>query len=186
MKPNWFVAFTISPGLWYEDIYKSIKEPMHSFHPDDLHSTVAFLGSLDDEGVESIKRAMDSFDERPLSVTLGKLLFLPKLPEYSAVSYSVEQGNEILQGYMKKYRDSFYVAAKRAVETRPPLPHITIARPPRKLKADEKVNLVKDFQKLPIPRNKIIIDTLALYTWSENRSFCQNRQFDIVYIKKLL
>ena len=182
MKPNWFVAFSVSPDVWYKDIYKNIEEPMRKFHPEDLHSTLVFLGYLENGEVESVKRVMDDFDEKSVSITLGKLLFLPALKKYSAVSYSIEQGNKTLQEYMKKYRDRFSVAAQRDLDSRSPLPHITIARPPKKMTGHEKQTAAMQLQKLPIPQGEIKIDTLDLYTWADHR---QSRQFKIIWSKKL-
>ncbi|MES0490019.1 MAG: hypothetical protein ABUK01_08515 [Leptospirales bacterium] len=185
MKPNWFVAFSVSPDSWYEEVYKTVEEPMYKYHPEDLHSTVAFFGSLDEEGVERVKRVMDTFDEKSLLVTLGKLLFLPTLQKYSAVSYSVDEGNAVLQNYIQKYRDQFFIAAKQDVDSRPPLPHVTIVRPPKKTTVGENRKFSKSIQKLSTPRNKILINTLSLYTWSENRSFCQDRQYKEIYSVKM-
>ena len=105
----------------------------------------------------------------------------PRRP--SAFALTLSQGHEETVKLMAHWRGPIYRAANVAPDERPPLPHITVARPPRKASAAIR-QMGKDWiQNQPVPTSELKLDGIALYTWSEDR---QERLFQIVHQRPLL
>jgi len=181
-KPNWFVAAPIPAADWLPDVLADLPASCRGFQPEDVHLTVAFLGAMDPDRREAVAAAMDRVAAAPLHIRLGALLALPSPKRPSAFSFSVTQGAEAATGLIGDWRESLWAAAGARADTRPPLAHITVARPIRKFGPRGQREGMDWMRGVAPPDGLLIIDRLALYTWAEDRRL---RQFQIVHQRPL-
>lgn len=177
---NWFVGFPVSPDGWYTELRTQLPNGLRVFHPEDLHLTVAFLGRLGEEARNQIREVLLSFTIAPLMATLGSLVPLPSFRRFSALSFELEEGRKEIETLMSEKGPPVFDAAGVEPDTRPPLAHVTIARPERKGSFQAKAALLEQVRELrPLPI-KIPIDSIALYGWNPDRKGGKvERQFQI-------
>jgi len=172
MRPNWFIALKVDPSDWYAElIAEGAPRRVRTFAPEDLHSTIAFLGGVD----EDIARAAwtRAAEDPPAAATVRfraiEPFGNPRRP--SALSITLGEGGEPIVDYMRTHTNDILEAAGRGPERREPRPHITIARPHRKARNKERRRAVEWAQGLPLDTaREHRIDRMALYTWSDDRS----------------
>ncbi len=183
-RPNWFVAFPIDGAFLLE-----LPEPPPSvrrFHPEDVHLTLAFLGGCGDAAAE---RALAALDERlqgspvaSFDVSLGEVVPMGSRRKYSALSALLYRGREETTTCLVALRDVLTEAATGRRQTRPPKPHVTIARPKRRAtEADREAGLAWAAL-LDLHAAHARLDRIALYTWAEVR---RERLFRIVAERRL-
>lgn len=180
MKPNWFVGLPVSPQGWFDELRGALPACCRSFHPLDLHMTLAFFGPLKEERVPEVVAYLDHVQTEPIPVQLGSLLALPNKRRFSALSFALTTGLEQARTFMGCHRDPLIELVNARPDVREPLPHITIARPLKKATTPERRELLRWAQQVPPLTATLTLDRLALYTWSENR---KERQFKIVWEK---
>jgi 2'-5' RNA ligase len=135
MAANWFIALPVPAGPWLE----ALQPPpgVRLFAREDLHLTVAFLGPV------SAERARAAFDHagalplRPLEIGLAQVAALGSPRRPSAFSALLDQGRAEVERAIGALRDVLCDAAGAAREHRPPLAHVTLARPARTLTAEQ-------------------------------------------------
>ena len=177
MKPNWFVALPVS---WngVSRVLSTLPPECRGFHPDDLHMTVAFLGAMPADRKEPVIEVMKGIQAGAMSVQLGPLLTLPSSSRVSALSFSVSAGREQVESLISQCRGPLLKAAGAKPDHRPPLAHLTIARPLRKARETGKRKAREWAGQVIPPENKLTLSRLALYTWADDR---RTRQFQIVF-----
>ena len=178
---NWFVGIPIAATDWLPELQAGAPPGLRFFNPADVHMTIAFLGRLKAERVEKVVAAMDAIpatDFSPFNVRLGHLLLLPSPRRFSAVSFALSTGAEQAAQAMDRHRETFYTAADVPGDTRPPLPHITIARPRRGLGAGELREISAWAQSIEPPRVALQLGAPVLYCWARERG---ERQFEVYH-----
>ncbi|MBW2524862.1 MAG: 2'-5' RNA ligase family protein [Deltaproteobacteria bacterium] len=181
MTPNWFIGLPVEAGTWFPRLIRGAPESVRVFHPDDIHITVAFLGSC---GPEAARRAWSAVTEElhrgvrpvaPLQATLGGVepMGNPKRP--SALSVVLSEGARPVAELMEALRHGAWAAADARPDRRPALPHITIARPKRKASGSERQDALRWAAELPAVGVGISLDRVALLTWAEDRRLRQFR-----------
>lgn len=182
MRPNWFVAIPIPARDWLPGVLADLPDQCRGFVAEDVHMTVAFLGAMSPERQEQVILAMKALVTQPCQIQLGPLLCLPTPKRVSALSFSVAEGQREAHELIGLCRGSLYFAAGSKIDDRPPLAHITIARPIRKWGPEgQQQAIIWARSRLP-PSLEISLSELALYTWSQDRT---TRQFQIVYRQPL-
>ncbi len=176
MKPNWFVALPVPAHSWLPSVMADLPNTCRPFRPEDVHMTVAFFGAMDPTLQDEVVRVMASIREKPLVIRLGPLLTLPSEKRLSALSFSVTRGQEEAKSLIARWRDSLIRAARGRRETRPPLAHITVARPLRKAREQGKREGKAWARRVVPPTEPLALDRIALYTWAEDR---RAQQFQI-------
>ena len=176
MKPNWFAAVPIS-APWLFDALKDMPPECRGFAPEDVHMTVAFFGAMDPARQAELAPLFARIDHAPFQITLGGLTALPSRKRCSALSLEVTSGRETACGLIAELRDPLLAAVDARPDERPPLPHITIARPIRKYKAPGRRAALAWADQLQPLDITVTLDRIALYTWAEDR---RQRQFQIV------
>lgn len=172
---NWFIAFPIPPIQGLAETLKGIPEHCRVIHPADLHLTLAFLGSC---GETAAFRAWEFVSMLPLPSFVFEPHHLeafgnPKRP--SALGIVPRSASSVLSQFMLLYRDQLCDIAGAKRELRPPRPHVTIARPPKRATHQELDLCNKWAKQATCPSEPIFLSTLALYTWAEDRSVQQFR-----------
>lgn len=176
MEPNWFIAIPVDASGWFSSLVTA-PHRLSTFHPEELHLTVAFLGGCGAEAAGAAWARAVALPHPDVSATLGGLAPMGKPRRPSAIAATLDQGHEAASAYVAEHRGGLLAAASARPDTRPPLPHVTIGRPPRKLPADERAQIVAWARAQPPIGAPIRLSGLALYTWAEDRSV---RQFTVV------
>lgn len=182
MQPNWFFALPVPANPWLDAVLRDLPESCRAFAPDDVHMTLAFLGALAPNRVTHMLALLEKIEAPAFEISLGPLLALPNPKRPSALSFSVRSGHEQAVALIAAHRDGLLAAAGAAPDGRPPLPHITIARPSRKYGHEGQRAALAWADTCVPPTGTIAITSVALYTWSEDR---KDRQFRIVGQKTL-
>ena len=180
---NWFVGIPISGDGWFEEVIEQLPENLRVFNSKDLHITVAFLGKLQIEEdkvnrkVGNIKLVLEEMKTERKSFRLGGVLFLPSKKRFSAVCLSIEQGStelsELILQYEPILKKCSGLKEMGMWEKRKPLPHVTIARPLKKLQWNDRRNIVENCSGIKIPFCDVLVNKVALYTWADNRKMMQ-------------
>lgn len=173
MSPNWFVAFPVSAP----DLRAAIGAPppnVRAFHPDDLHATLAFLGSVTPDAAMAAWRAL-ALDVPARAVVLGDVVPLGDPRHPSALSAVVDDAP--LRDAIGAARAAVSLAASAPLDARPPLVHVTVARIGRRVTDAERAAAIAWAASLRLAQVPARIDEVALYTWSADRT---TRHFRIV------
>jgi RNA 2',3'-cyclic 3'-phosphodiesterase len=172
--PNWFVAI---PAPDQALLPKAMPPGLRLFGPADLHLTVAFLGAMPPERAGAVVAQMRQVQFAPFALVPSQWLALPSPERVSALALAVGEGHAQAVALMQAWRESFWAAAGATPDPRPPLPHLTVARPDRRAGAVGQAAALAWLATAPVPTARIWADRLALYTWHPDR---QHQQFMIV------
>jgi 2'-5' RNA ligase len=181
MAPNWFIAFPMQ----VESLRRLPTPPprVRILAIEDRHVTVAFLGSVQEEAA---RRAWDAMDDlrslRPVFGTFTGVEALGHPRKPSALSAIVDTGREALTAMIGEAREPLLDAAGAPDDTRPPLPHMTLARIQRRAKAGERREALAWSKTIDLSDARFKVTSVALYTWAEER---QERLFRIVQSRPL-
>ncbi len=186
-RGNYFAAFPVADGA---RVFSAVKpgapEGLRWFHPEDLHVTLAFFGAnpepdSEDDGVERIEAVREvlrqvEFPEDGMAIMLGELLLLPHRRRFSAISFAIANGGKELENLIGQWRGPLLEAAGCEPDTRPPLPHLTFARPDRKDEAFRPRKVIRWAAERKPPQVTITVQTPVLYGWSDRRPVRQFRK----------
>jgi 2'-5' RNA ligase len=89
----------------------------------------------------------------------------------------VDLGREPLTEMIAEARETLLSAAGAPEDTRPPLPHMTLARIQRRANAAERRQALRWAHTIDLRAVTFTAPSVALYTWADNR---QERLFQIV------
>lgn len=185
-RPNWFLAFPLD-GAFVQGL-PPLPGALRLFHPEDVHLTLAFLGGCGEEGALRALAALDarlatSDPPRATEVTLGEVVPMGgSRNSYTALSALLGTGREVLTSTLGAHRDALTDAASGRRESRPPKPHVTIARPRRRATPADREAGLAWAASLDLSSVKAYLDRIALFTWSESRV---ERLFRIVAERRL-
>jgi 2'-5' RNA ligase len=182
MKENWFIGLPVDAGRWLAPLVRSAPSCVRLFHPEDVHMTVAFLGAVGPEAASRAWATVLGYQSSPIELALGPLRAMGNPRRPSALSVLVESGNDRVAALIGALRGPACAAADARPDDRPPLPHITIARPSRSASAEERRAAVAWALAQPAVGAKVVLDRLVLFTWATDR---RERQFRIVEQKPL-
>ena len=175
MRPNWFVAIPVESTIWLPQVLVDLPEECRGFDPTDTHITLAFLGAMGEEKVDAVASVMRQINEPIYTASLGPLRALPSPKRISALSFELDEGWDEVADLMARWRDPLREAAGLAPESRDPLPHVTVARPIRKHGKAGREAALDWVRSTQPPVLTLRLDRVALYTWAEDRRFCQFR-----------
>ena len=170
MRPNWFIGIPVPAGEWLDAICKQLPDGLRCFHPDDLHLTVAFLGQV------SKKNALEAWvsaREHPppqTPITFAGLKPFGPVRRRSVLSLVLDEGRESLTQYIGRHRDCWVTSAGGRLDKRAPLPHITVARIPRRADDDYRKACISAAASIDLPDVSIYVEDLVLYTWAKDRT----------------
>jgi len=95
----------------------------------------------------------------------------------SALCAIVDEGRERLAEMIAEAREVLLRAAGAPEDTRPPLPHMTLARIQRRAKAAERRQALRWAHTIDLRAVTFTAPSVALYTWADDR---QERLFQVV------
>ena len=173
MPPNWFIALPVPAAPWFPALLAATHPPpgVRLFHAEDLHLTVAFLGPVAEAAAHRAFACAAAWPLGPLDATLAEVhpLGSPRRPSALSAMLAPGEARERLVAAMARVRGAMWAAAGAAPDTRPPLPHITLARPSRSCAPAELAAAVRWGTALPVAGVPIRLAQLALYTRAAER-----------------
>lgn len=150
---------------------------LRAYAPEELHVTLAFLGKHDPGLEKKLGLLLRSLAIPGAEVLLGPLIALPQERRFSAIAWSMGFGVEKLNAVIEKRRARICREVGAKLDTRAPLPHITIARPERKISTEDR-DLVLDWMPTCTPpAQRVVLDPPAIYRYAPPGS---DRQFERV------
>lgn len=178
MRANWFVGIPVT-GAWMTPERVPAPPPgTRLFHPEDLHLTIAFLGACGEERARRGWEALAWPLASPVRVTLGAVVPMGPEHRYSALSATLIEGRESIEGAISASRGAVCEAAEVAADTRAPKAHVTLARPGRRAGDRERHDAIAWAAGVRLEDVALELDELALYTWSEDRAVRLFRTID--------
>lgn len=168
MQANWFVGLRVLGGEFLATL--SPPPAVRLFAPSDLHVTVAFLGAVGEERARAGFALSTGLPLSPLDSELGAVVALGGRRRPSAFSALPLGHRAQIERAMSDVRDRVCDAAGARRETRAALAHVTLARPTRGA-SDAEVAAAKSWATaLALGAPRVRIESVALYTWSDDRA----------------
>lgn len=168
MSANWFIALPIIAGPWFHALQPPAGVRM--FGPMDLHVTVAFLGPVNEQQALAAFDHAVGFPLDALHAQLGPVECLGSKRRPSAFSALLLDGRSQVEAALGAVREQMWEAAQARHDTRPPLAHVTLARPSRRASTSEQAAAQRWAKGLDLGAPGVRLDRIALYTWSLDRS----------------
>ena len=172
---NWFIALSDSGHEWLRRV-PAPGAGVRSFVSDDLHMTVAFLGAVTAEKAHDCFEAARAIPLKALDAKLGEVQPMGHPRHASALSALLDV-DDAASRELGDARDLLLARAGARTDTRPLLPHVTLARITRGASSDERRRALAWASALDLGRSRVRLTRLALYTRSADRA---TRLFDIV------
>lgn len=169
MRPNWFIALPVRPDDVPEDLRATLPAGLHRFLPDDLHVTIAFFGAVGKSSAYNAWAAACSLAAPVFNVRVRRLVALGRKDRPSAYGIELDDAHRTLARFIDDHRNQLRAAAGLEAENRPALPHLTLARPPRRCGPAIHERARRWLTESPVPDAAFTLDRLALYTWATDR-----------------
>ena len=130
-----FVALPPADLAAIEGLQGRLPDELRRIHPGDVHLTVSYLGRIDPALHGLFVRKVAKLEFTGARVVLGGLLVLPSRERAAAVTVTLQAGpgKDAVVALMDEQRDRLRALAGLQGEGRPPLPHVTVARPRGKM-----------------------------------------------------
>jgi RNA 2',3'-cyclic 3'-phosphodiesterase len=175
---NWFVGWpALIEPKWLDELRIKAPPDLRWFAPEDLHITLAFLGAIPAERCRAVIAHLDKVPAPTGRLVTGPLRLLPSERRFSALSLPLNGADADLGTLIASHRDAISDAAGVARESRPPLPHLTVARPKKRAAHPQRHAIAKWATEISLAPAIVRLGPLALYAWAADRSF---RQFQII------
>lgn len=162
--PNWFIAWAFDA----QEVAASLRGdlPPGLLHVDgaDLHITLAFLGRVAEVRAHNAWQHALTLPCPIFRVVPRRLVALGNPRRPSAFGAVVDDAEGSLAAFIGQHRDALRAAAGVEAEARAPLPHLTLARPPRAAGADIRERAREWVERTDMPTTTVELNRLALYT----------------------
>lgn len=172
MTPNWFVAWPVTAAPeWLPGLVAGAPGGLHFLHPDDLHVTLAFLGRYEPGLLKKITSLLKGLPLRGMEVQPDRLIALPQPRRFSALAFSFGNGRMEVDAQIARWRERICREAGAPVDLRAPLPHLTVARPDRRIgESDRDLALAWMEQLPPQTAQTLRFDPPRIYSWAPKGS----------------
>lgn len=148
------------------------------FEGSDLHVTLGFLGSVQESDARKAwGRIADFGSFRRVVGTFSTVQALGHPRKPSALAALVDEGRDALSEMIAEGRGPLLIEAGAPEDSRPPLPHMTLARIQRRANAAERQEALRWAREIDLRGVSYSAPSVALYTWADDR---QERLFQIV------
>ena len=168
MTGNWFIALPVAAGEWFHAL--TAPPGVRLFGAEDLHLTVAFLGPVDEAHAHAAFALAAGFPLQARRVQLGSVEALGNRRRPSAFSALLTEGRVQVEQALGAARDAMWEAAGARPDARPPLAHLTFARPSRRASDHERAQALTWAKQLDLGAPQCQLTRIALYTWSHDRA----------------
>jgi 2'-5' RNA ligase len=185
---NWFVALVVPEQAGLHRLTADLPAGLRRFQPGDLHLTLAFLGACGAERAQLAWRAIADQPQWAITAEAGSWRAMGRPERPSAYALTLGQGAQLAAGLIERWRPLLLEAAGQPVEHRHALPHITLARPRRRLDpeaaAATHAAMTTWMRATPVPPGSFALQEVGLYRWAEARdeqlfAIDQRRRLDL-------
>jgi 2'-5' RNA ligase len=169
MSPNWFVAWPVCGAEeWLAGLEAGAPGGLNFLAPPDLHVTLAFLGRYDPVLLGKISALAKRLPAEDITASPKDFVALPQPRRFSALAFTLGVGQGEVDKQIAKWRDRFCREAGARLESRPVLPHVTIARPDRRIGSDDRDAALEWVEQLP-PQGEVRFRLARprVYAWTE-------------------
>jgi 2'-5' RNA ligase len=181
MTPNWFVAWPVNGATeWLATLEKSAPGGLRFTTSDDLHVTLAFLHRFDPGLVKKITSLLKGLPLKTVaSLAPDRLVALPQPRRFSALAFNFADGRFEVEAQIARWRDRICREAGAKLESRPVFPHVTIARPERRIGEADRDAAIEWAEQLP-PQTaiKLQLERPRIYTWAGGDSLTRYVRLD--------
>lgn len=167
--PSSFLGFVVDVGEWHASITRDLPERVRPLHPEDVHVTLAFLSGVAPERATAAWEAARTVRLEPMTVRLAKMIPMGPTDGWTALSATLGVGAEGVANAMLAVRDLATDAAGARRETRPPLPHVTLARLHAKASPEQRESARRWAESLSLEHVELHLKEMALYTGRRER-----------------
>lgn len=181
-RPNWFIALPVPPQPGWIPSLDLLPPELRRFVPQDRHLTLAFLGACGKERARRAWAALAPLRHGSIGVRPDSWRAMGPARRPSAYALQVSEGGPALAELIRLWGDRARRGAGLPPEDRVPLPHITVARPPRRRAEALQLPMRRWMRTAPVPRGPFLLRRIALYGWSPDR---MDRLFRIVAHRRL-
>lgn len=181
-RPNWFLALPLPLDAGWERCGLEMSPGIRRFDPADLHLTLAFLGPCGEAAALAAWRALAPLPHPALTVTAGAWLAMGPPRRPSAYALGLAEGCEGVAELIDRWGPLALAAAGQPLGGRPALPHVSLARPPRRGGDAQRQAMAAWLPGAPSPSGAVRLEHLALYTWAADR---RGRLFRIAVQRRL-
>jgi len=167
---NWFIGWAVDGRDWLEGLVADAPREVRRFTVEDLHVTVAFLGQVGEERARAAFAIAEARRDEAFDVTLGGLVPMGSPRRPSALSLLLTEGHQEAARRMGAWREAMWAAAEARPDSRPPKPPVTVARPRRNARPDERRRAVAWAESKDPLGARVTLDRICLYTRAERTS----------------
>ncbi len=171
---RWFVALPIIGDVTAH--LRAMPPKLRPMVANDLHVTIAFFGTVD-EAAAHAGFAATQLVFPPRAIALGAIEAMADGERWSALAAQVE--DDALAFALGNARAAALCVAGARPETRPPRPHVTLARLMRRAKADDREAALAWAQACDLEGVAVRVESLALYV-SRDSAAEDGGRYDIV------
>lgn len=164
---NWFIALPVDAAALPEGTLAGLPAGLKRLHPADLHVTVAFLSAIGERRALAVWQETDHMQAQAFTVWTGTRAALGHPRRPSAYGLDLNGAPEFTD-WLGQWRDRLRAAAGLEPETRSIRPHVTLARPPRRVGAVIHRQAEAWLQQDPPAAVALQLDRVALYTAADN------------------
>ncbi len=167
MSPNWFIAWPVAGAAeWIATLEKGAPGGLRFLAPADIHVTLAFLDRFEPALVPKMTDLLASLPVKSFTIAPDRLMALPQPRRFSALAFSIAAGRLEVEAQVAKWRPRLCRESGAKIETRPVLPHVTIARPERRIgEADRDAALEWMLRMPPQTAIKLPLEPPRIYSW---------------------
>src|SRR5882757_3590476 len=150
MTPNWFVAWPVSGAdEWIAALETSAPGGLNFLAPADLHVTLAFLGRYEPGQLTKMASLLKGFSMLEIEAAPSQFTAFPQARRFSALAFVLGPGRVAVEGEITKWHDRICREAGASIEIRPSLPHVTVARPDRRIGESDRNEALEWMVQLP-------------------------------------
>ncbi len=180
MSRNWFIAWPVEDAdQWLAALAADAPSGIDFLDPADLHVTLAFLAAHDDPAEKKMTGFLRGLPLTGLNVTPGPFVALPQPRRFSAIAATIDTGRLELEKQINRWMPRFCREAGASIDPRPTLPHLTLARPTRRIRDDERDDVLAWIDDRPLDETPLTLAAPAIYRWAEKSS---SRRYEVVRV----
>ncbi|MGB5134754.1 MAG: 2'-5' RNA ligase family protein [Prochlorococcaceae cyanobacterium] len=167
--PNWFIALVVPPEAGWHGFGTPLPAGVRGVPAQDLHLTLAFLGSCEPAEATAAWQALAALSSEPLRARAGAWRAFGPKEAPSAYGLTLAQGHEQAARLIGLWGAKARRAAGLTPERRVPLPHVTVARSGRRQAAALRSPMERWMATAAPPAGDALLSELGLYTWHRQR-----------------
>jgi 2'-5' RNA ligase len=168
---NWFLALVVPERAALGEAAAGLPPGLRRFQPADLHLTLAFLGACGEDRALRAWQAVAPIGHAPIRASAGAWRAMGPLRRPSAYALTLGRGRRLTARLIEACRAAALAGADLPRDERPPLPHITLARPRRRPVGapDSREAMAAWLARAPVPHTTFTLAEIGLYRWAEDR-----------------